>query len=536
MRTYRKHQATLAELMEKTFRNDLPTRILSWVVPGGGKSMLPGIIAQRFPTHKIGWFVPRLSLAKQAAQSLFENFEILVRESGNDVNPRRGTRGFVTTHQGLMENTALWEHELRREPYIVVIDESHHVKETRKGEMRRLAQSVSRLRDVKSDIWLDMTGTLELNDPGMLIHGLDYLGTGSGYKVSPETSCDHFIRYDRQTALDEGAIVPIEFYHHDGPVRWIDAVGKEQEARLSLQDEHDTDKIFVALQTEIADQLFDQCITHWKRHGRKLLIVADSQKSARLYHKRLASVGITAALAITDNDEAHEQVKRFRSSNSLDAIVTCQMAYEGLDKPEITHILCLTLIRSIPWIEQMFGRAWRAMKGKRQCWAFVPDDYQMRYIIDKIREETPSLVGYGNKTTGGTGGEGGRLPILALSSLTDLVRHGALDTLAGNEDVNKMLEILARYGINLSDPDLQKVIDKITRPPIPDAPFYSEQEKQQRMRNQIADRCRAMDASRMKEFGTTQSQLMMKTGKSITEMDTEELENAWRQLAFLHAG
>ena len=40
-------------------------------------------------------------------------------------------------------------------------------------------------------------------------------------------------------------------------------------------------------------------------------------------------------------------------------LVTVGMAYEGMDAPEVSHIACLTQIRSVPWLEQMVARATR---------------------------------------------------------------------------------------------------------------------------------------------------------------------------------
>ena len=36
--------------------------------------------------------------------------------------------------------------------------------------------------------------------------------------------------------------------------------------------------------------------------------------------------------------------------------MTVGMAYEGLDCPEITHIACLTQVRSAEWLEPMLAR------------------------------------------------------------------------------------------------------------------------------------------------------------------------------------
>jgi hypothetical protein len=73
------------------------------------------------------------------------------------------------------------------------------------------------------------------------------------------------------------------------------------------------------------------------------------------------------------------------------------MAYEGLDVPAITHIACLTHIRSKPWIEQMIARATR-FDGEAGPWeeqmayVYVPDDRFMNAIIANMQDEQQSVV------------------------------------------------------------------------------------------------------------------------------------------------
>src|SRR5213592_4580606 len=99
MQQLRRHQATLKSELE-SWSSDIDLKILAHVVPGGGKSWLPAIVAERFPGLKIAWFVPRVLLRRQAADAMLEH-GIKIWESDNDLNPSRGTRGFSATHQGL---------------------------------------------------------------------------------------------------------------------------------------------------------------------------------------------------------------------------------------------------------------------------------------------------------------------------------------------------------------------------------------------------------------------------------------------------
>jgi hypothetical protein len=63
------------------------------------------------------------------------------------------------------------------------------------------------------------------------------------------------------------------------------------------------------------------------------------------------------------------------------------MAYEGLDVKPITHIACLTRIRSKPWIEQMLARATRHDPDagpwySQEAHVFTPDDKMMHIVVD----------------------------------------------------------------------------------------------------------------------------------------------------------
>jgi hypothetical protein len=90
--------------------------------------------------------------------------------------------------------------------------------------------------------------------------------------------------------------------------------------------------------------------------------VAPDQATARSYTALLqGSLGSSqaVALAISDERDAVEWIARFRLRPQPAVLVTVGMAYEGMDAPEVSHVACLTQIRSVPWLEQMVARATR---------------------------------------------------------------------------------------------------------------------------------------------------------------------------------
>src|ERR1035437_8478525 len=84
------------------------------------------------------------------------------------------------------------------------------------------------------------------------------------------------------------------------------------------------------------------------------------------------------------------------------------MAYEGLDCKPITHIACLTNIRSKPWIEQMLARATRhdphaGPWEKQVARVFVPDDPLMKVILRRITKNDENFIAVKQERAGGGG-------------------------------------------------------------------------------------------------------------------------------------
>ena len=108
----------------------------------------------------------------------------------------------------------------------------------------------------------------------------------------------------------------------------------------------------------------------------------------------LQTAGIMSSqIATTDETKmVLAAIQEYRKGN-LRTLVTVGMAYEGLDVPGITHLACLTHIRSIPWLKQMFARAWRfnprsALPYEHQeCFYYAPEDFQMGHVVSRLKEQ-----------------------------------------------------------------------------------------------------------------------------------------------------
>ena len=127
-----------------------------------------------------------------------------------------------------------------------------------------------------------------------------------------------------------------------------------------------------------------------------MLAVVANIEDAKKYLEHLQRAGVKCAIATSDDSAlAAKNIAKFKeidTATALGCLVTVAMAYEGLDVPPVTHIACLTHIRSKPWIEQMIARATRfdAPAGpweEQMAFVYVPDDRLMCDIITRMQDE-----------------------------------------------------------------------------------------------------------------------------------------------------
>lgn len=523
----RQHQQELANILSELSKSDLPVKILANVVPGGGKSKLPGLIMQRFPDFKLAWFVPRQSLARQAAIGLKADFDIDVRCSTNEINPSRGTRGFIATHTALATQPDLWRDEMIRSPYILVVDELHHAKIERSGNKLPLAKAI---QDLPYKIMLGMTGTLETND-NTFIYGVDYKETARGWIPDFSESDTKVITYDRISALQENAIVTVEFHYHDGPVKWENSDG-EQENTLSMSDrKQESQAIMTALRTDLADQLLENCVENWQKNGRqngrKLLVVTADQKSAKKYHGELKTKGINSGLAISDEDTSLQTIVQFQKGG-VECLVTCMMAYEGLDVPNITHLACLTHIRSKPWILQMLARAWRQTPKhkKNKCWIFVPDDPKINRVIAEIKSEDLKVIPLPLEGPGRGKNDGIFIPI---SGEVENINRQMLDHVDESSEEEEIISKLWQAsGLSTDDPRFKAFADAIknSKPNVPPKSDKTIDEKEKELRTFINDLCNKANFDSGSDHGTYQRKLLKRTKKPLPEQTLSELQKS----------
>lgn len=405
----REHQRSFEAVINGIISGRNIKRIYAYVVPGGGKSMLPllagRLISAAGLADAICWVTPRLSLCYQAETNFTEigfsklfRQNLSIRVSTNEVNPCRGLQGFTTTFNaiGVDDKKTILQDFLNKR-YIHILDEGHHVRVDSLWE-KALQPLVEQAK-----YFIFLSGTMARGD-GERIAFVKYDRQDSN--LYPQIQSDEttaVIEYTRRTALLEKAILPLSFRLSSGSAKWINKEGSLLETSIaSANRKIASQAIFTAISTGFAESLLEKGVQHWqelKQHnkGAKLLVVTANYEEAKKITKILKDKWLNSEIATShESKQALQAIKRFKN-NTVDILVTIAMAYEGLDVPGITHIICLTNIRSTPWIEQMVARAVRVDQNagayeSQIATIFAPDDIFFREIVSKIEHEQRPFV------------------------------------------------------------------------------------------------------------------------------------------------
>ncbi len=560
----RKHQEEMLQICDQIKAGVSSARtIIASVTPGGGKSLLPVIAATRLiPTiaDAICWVAPRQSLQEQAELAFidahwrrFLRHNRAIRSSTNEHNPCRGLDGYVTTYQALNADrgTGVNAKEFDTKRYILFLDEVHHVEE---GSPTH--EALQPLVD-RAEVLILGSGTYERGD-GKRIAFLPYKQYQGGLTLNLETLKDPnipVIRYSRRDALVERAIIPLHFQLVDCRAEWID---KQGECRLmdSLAEAGDDteDGLYTALNTEYAFELLHRCLDSWRTHKSynqrsKMLVVAANIASAERYLERLRELAVPAAIATSKEKEAKNAIKRFKfdTKDAVDILVTVAMAYEGLDVPAVTHIACLTHIRSTPWIEQMVTRAARVDRGTKALlyeqqfgYIFAPDDQLFQDCIASIKaEQEPFIKEREERLRQESGGSDRVLEPIPVASIIPLTSAATRERASGingevldYEETKKILDVMSAVGLGGSPIQFKMAMEILqsqqTTDETPLEPTnLTPSQLEEKIKTHIEKYNRRYEGQNKLPFKTLNTAIKRHFGKSRDHMTIEELKQVW---------
>jgi superfamily II DNA or RNA helicase len=489
-----------------------------------------------------------------------------IRSSTNDVNPCRGHAGYtISNHAIAMDKGQVNLKEFERWRYILFLDEVHHIEDG--GVWHRALQP---LID-RACLVVPMSGSLGRGD-GKRMGVVPYRATVGGETIDMASTEDYaVVRYTRQEALAERAILPLFFSHADARAEWVNRDGEPRSIE-SFEDAalDGSDALYTALRSEFAFHLLDRELEDWIAHRAvnpraKNLVVSANISEAKKYiqylkdHSDLKGRGVRSAIATSDDSkDALQAIKAFKKvgeRSAVDILVTVGMAYEGLDVPPVTHIACLTHIRSIYWIEQMLNRATR-VDHKAGDWssqfarAFVPDDYEMRAIILKIQAEQEDVVCERAERAAVSPGPSLFPPsspseIAVMGSSLARERSSDLSTgeNTGYEETRQIQAVMERHRIaGVSPLQFKRAVLDLGFGHLANGaaeasagqPILTPTEREKNLLNTIQKRCSLLDVRNGWDHGETNRRVIRQFGKPRGEMSVDELMEvwAWLQRAF----
>lgn len=526
------------------------------VTPGGGKTLCAACFAARLLAdgivERVAWVTPRSSLAWQGAEGFHDpewNPKFSARRADNTPPLVRdaeiGRVCYVTTYQGIAANPDVHRDELRRHRYLLILDEPHHLADE---EGRTWVRTIAPLVDAATHVLL-MTGTIERHD-GSPIPFLQYFPRERDGKKFPHVD----VTYTRRDALRERAVLPIDFVYVDGWVKYLDGA-VEKSVDISKASDEEASKVIQTFlgQPAYRDELVRRGIESWMSHraavyhSRAIVICAYQTMAREIRDYIVDNYGVQVALAISDDADSERTLRQFRKGERGDVLVTVGMAYEGLDVPDCTHLVCLTNTRSTPWLEQAFARVtrvdWKAVGHgipyeRQRARIFVPDDPRMNAVVEAMKaEQAKGIAEQMERGSNGNGSNGGQMPFtIGLDARPGAVGYGTIDDRLAATDA-EMVDMLQKDDPALACVPPHALLAAIRKaqwyqeahaaPPASPAPSSAppppDTDAEARYREVIEKRSRARDRAANLTPGTSNKELFRQFRKSREAMGVIEL-------------
>lgn len=544
--TLRPFQQQIDEALERVAaRASKVRKFVCDVTTGGGKSEIPRLVAQRLipsVVDKVCWISPRRNLRYAATRIMAaRGYPIMI--GANSLRPSKDTNGYACTYDLVSSLPELHRDEFECHRYALILDEPHHICapwEHQTPEEFKWFKSIEPLIQ-RAKFLVLMSGTMERGDKRPIAF-IDY--GANGKPACKDTEHTSFFSYTRTQALADGCIVPVEFHHIDGSVAYVDGNGEtRQHTTLQLGPDDCRAALFTAVSKDYGEALLRKGLLHWKSMRQnelgyantQALIVAKDVQQAHAFAKLASEItGEECKCVTSETPEQDELMQRFKDGK-IPILSTCQMAYEGMDAPAISHVISLTLIRSKPWIEQMIGRAVRKFEGKTRSFIFCPDDTLMCELIEQIRSEQTNALKQlatiqGQSSQSRTGEQFTQIVPVAASATS--VRIEGLD--CGTAIEPEQLAYIQREAPGLIGKEsevmrlLQKINAKLPRCEVKQERLVvTPDDVLKNVRAQLQKACSTKD--RLMEWTHGQANTVIKRmfGKSRENMSDKEVTTAW---------
>ena len=510
------------------------------IPPGGGKTILAlAVLDALHKTRRIDAAIvltPRLGLCSQfeldwkAVRTHFQPNAMgaIVHRENAALNSLRGF-GYVSSYQSLCADPAAHRLFARRHKgrLALVCDEAHYLGEKLygSGDTTQAAKILGEL-DEFAAFKLVMTGTPYRADDNPIIFA-DYSDEG---RIRADVELTYgdgvaqgFLRPLDATLFD-GKLYQTRRRQHQGKTRYAT---EEVELRYTSQQltKVATDPQFWEVAARHALEKVKELQEIWPRYCG--IVGCANQAHAREVLAFLQGLGARCLLAVSDDNNAHDNLRLFKSGG-WDMLVTVGMAHVGYDYKPIAVAAVLNGIREFNWLDQFTMRAGRMAPERpneeQTAWIFGINDRAMRKYVTTKRVEAQRAIRLleesgGAKTASDVSAGSGEGP--------RLVYHGiSLEGIAG-----------IGFGHNGYSAELDEEVADDTSPVEDNGELFTEKEKREQLRrrrhglvNQYAGKLHGqVNGDTIRQVNAL---LLQRFGKPVNLCSPEEL---LRQIGWLES-
>ncbi len=378
------------------------------IPPGGGKTILAlAVLDALYKAGRIDAAVvltPRLGLCSQFEldwQTVRTHFQPdamngLVHRENAGIDSLSAF-GYVTSYQSLTADSIVHRRFARRRSgrLAIVCDEAHYLGQKLYGsgettEAAKILANIGKYAAFK----LVMTGTPYRSDENPIVF--------AEYDDDGNIRADVKITYSDGVA--QGFLRPFDAVLFDGTLY---QTRRRQRDGASYYAKEAVDLRFTAQQlTKVATdpQFWQVAARHafekvkelqesWPRYCG--IAGCATQEHARQVMAYLESLGARCLLAVSDDNNAHENLRLFKRGG-WDMLVTVGMAHVGYDYKPIAVAAVLNGVREYNWLDQFTMRAGRIVpnrpRAEQTAWIFGLNDRAMRQYINAKRKEAERAV------------------------------------------------------------------------------------------------------------------------------------------------
>jgi superfamily II DNA or RNA helicase len=378
--------------------------------PGAGKTVFGALVFEALReadvVDRLVVLAPRATLVQQWHDSIYRARHVEVRP-GHEVE-RRGQDGVVVTYQSLSAQTVgVHRRQAELQRTLFVLDEVHHVGEPDHSAWAKWVAEL--VGDVRSEIHvagvLNLSGTLWRSKAAERISTIRYTRDAEGKYVSEvdfEVTAAQLIR--------DGQLRPVDLYRRGATVDLVNlAAARHIVARIADLDDRGAARAAIrelpsdsAWRASFVEAVLDRLERRHRDLGNgpaKALIVARSQTEARAFRDaadqvmRQRGMRPIAELVVSDEQDAHRTLERFRTSDRPGVLCTVDMAGEGYDCPDIVVVGFATNKLTPLYVRQVVARAQRVTQYEREkigrpipAAVVIPDVPELVDVMSSILE------------------------------------------------------------------------------------------------------------------------------------------------------